>query len=99
VLGQLSRDSRHVRRLPCEHVPIVLQELDERAFLFFIEAGTDDRGLAFIKESKVDSFSFFSRSHRGHAEASFEGIVKSSCTGLPSTCAGRAIEGPIVSVV
>jgi hypothetical protein len=51
LLGQFSRDSRHVRRLPCEHVLIVLQELDERAFLFIIEAGADDCSLEFIKES------------------------------------------------
>jgi hypothetical protein len=31
--------------------------------------------------------------------ASFEGIVKSSSTGLPSTCAGRATEGSVVRVV
>jgi hypothetical protein len=42
-----------------------LQELEERAFLFVIEAGTDDRGLAFIREFEVDSFSFFSWPHRG----------------------------------
>jgi hypothetical protein len=30
---------------------------------------------------------------------SFEGIVKSSSTGLPSTCAGRATEGPAVRAV
>jgi hypothetical protein len=51
VLGQFSRDSRHVRRLPCEYIPIVLQELDERGFLFVVEAGTNDCSLAFIKES------------------------------------------------
>jgi hypothetical protein len=46
-------------------IPIVLQELDERAFLFVVEAGTDDCSLAFIRESKIDPFSFFSRPHRG----------------------------------
>jgi hypothetical protein len=50
VLGQFSRDSRHVRRLPCEYVPIVLQKLDERAFLFVVEAGADDCGLALVGE-------------------------------------------------
>jgi hypothetical protein len=66
VLGQLSRDSRHVHRLPCEHVPIVLQELDERSFLSVVEARTDDCGLVFIRESKMDPFSFFNWPHRGH---------------------------------
>jgi hypothetical protein len=66
VLGQFSRDSRHIRRLPCEYVSVILQELDERAFLFVIQAGADDGGLAFISEPEVDPFSFFSRSHRDH---------------------------------
>ena len=68
VLGQLSRDYRHVRGLPCKHVTVVLQELDKRAFLFVVEAGTYDCGLAFIRESEVDSFSFFSRLHRGRGQ-------------------------------
>jgi hypothetical protein len=51
VLGQFSQDSRHVRRLPCEYIPIVLQELNERAFLFVVKAGADDCSLAFIRES------------------------------------------------
>jgi hypothetical protein len=38
---------------------------DERAFLFVIEAGADDGSLAFIRESQVDPFSFFSQPHRG----------------------------------
>jgi hypothetical protein len=39
----------------------------------------------------------------GHIEvavrASFKGILKSSSTGLPSTCTRRANEGPTVRVV
>jgi hypothetical protein len=34
VLNQFSRDSRHVSRIPCEDVPIFLEELDEREFYF-----------------------------------------------------------------
>jgi hypothetical protein len=66
VLDQLSRDSRHIRRLPCEYVLVILQKLDERAFLFVIQARADDGGLAFISEPEVDSFRFLSRPHRGH---------------------------------
>jgi hypothetical protein len=44
-----------------------LQELDERAFLFVIQAGADDGGFAFISERKVDSFGFFSQPHRGRS--------------------------------
>jgi hypothetical protein len=36
VLGHLSWDSWDVHRLPCEHVSIVLQKLDERAFVFAV---------------------------------------------------------------
>jgi hypothetical protein len=66
VLDQFSRDSRHIRRLPCEYVSVILQELDERAFLFVIQARTDDGRLALIGEPEVDSLGFFSRSYRGH---------------------------------
>jgi hypothetical protein len=65
MLSQFSRDSRHIRRLPCEYVSVILQKLDERAFLFVIQAGTDDGSFAFVSEPKVDSFGFFSRPHRG----------------------------------
>jgi hypothetical protein len=43
-----------------------LQELDERAFLFVVEARADDGGLAFIDEPQVDPLCLFSRPHRGH---------------------------------
>jgi hypothetical protein len=66
VLGQLSRDSRHIHRLPCEYVSVILQKPDERAFLFIIHAGADDGSFAFISEPKVDSLRLFSRLHRGH---------------------------------
>jgi hypothetical protein len=69
VLGRLSQDSRHVCRLPCEHIPIILQELDERAFLFVVEAGTDDCNLVFIIESQIDPFSFFSWLHRDRSRS------------------------------
>jgi hypothetical protein len=66
VLDQFSRESRHIRRLPCEYVSVILQELDKRAFLFVIQAGADDGSLAFIGEPKVDSLRLLSRPHRGH---------------------------------
>jgi hypothetical protein len=55
----LSFKSRCDSRLPCEYIPIVLQELDERVFLFVVEAGADDCSLAFIRESQIDLFLFF----------------------------------------
>jgi hypothetical protein len=66
VLGQLSWDSRHICRLPCEYVSVILQKLDERAFLFVVQAGADDGGSVLISEPEVDPFGFFSRPHRGH---------------------------------
>jgi hypothetical protein len=66
VLGQFSWDSRHICRLPCEYVSVILQESDERTFLFVVEAGADDGGLAFISEPQVDPLCLLSRPHRGH---------------------------------
>ncbi len=37
LLNQLPKDSRHVSKLPCEDVPIFLEEFDEREFLFAIQ--------------------------------------------------------------
>jgi len=34
VLSEFPRDTWHVRRFPCEDVSILMDELDERAFLF-----------------------------------------------------------------
>jgi hypothetical protein len=66
VLGQFSRDSRHICRLLCEYVSVILQEPDEHTFLFVVKAGTDDDSLALIDESYVDPFSLLSRPYRGH---------------------------------
>jgi hypothetical protein len=66
VLGQFSRDSQHIRRLPCEYVPVILQEPNERAFLFVIKAGADDDSFALIRESQINPLSLFSRPYRGH---------------------------------
>jgi hypothetical protein len=66
MLGQFSRESRHIRRLPCEYVSVILQKLDERAFLFVVEAGADDGSLAFISKPQVDSLCFLCRPHIGH---------------------------------
>jgi hypothetical protein len=36
MLSQLPKNSRHFSRLPCDDVPILLEEFDEREFLFGI---------------------------------------------------------------
>jgi hypothetical protein len=94
VLGQLPRDSRHVRRLPCEHIPIVLQELDERAFLFIVEAGTDDCSLAFIRESHIDPFSFFNQPHRGRNRSFIRGDHEIFILQSAISLCGKGYQGP-----
>ena len=37
VLSQLPGHTWHVRRFPCEDVPVLTEELDERFFLFGVE--------------------------------------------------------------
>jgi hypothetical protein len=37
MLYQFPRNSWHVSRLPCEDVPIFVEEFDEREFLFGIQ--------------------------------------------------------------
>ena len=41
VLSEFPRYTRHVKRLPCKDVPVLTDELDERAFLFRIQVGAD----------------------------------------------------------
>jgi hypothetical protein len=37
MFNQFPRNSRHVSGLPCEDVPIFLEEFDEREFLYGIQ--------------------------------------------------------------
>jgi hypothetical protein len=76
VLDQFSWDSRHIRRLPCKYVSVILQEPDEHAFLFVVKAGTDDSSLALIEEPQVDFFSLLSRPYRGHGLSFLCGYCK-----------------------
>ena len=46
MLGDLPRYAWHVRRLPCEDIPIRVQEVDELAFLFGRELGPDPHRLS-----------------------------------------------------
>ena len=39
MLSQSPGNTWHVRRLPCEDVPVLTEELDERFFLFGVECG------------------------------------------------------------
>ena len=41
VLSEFPRYTWHVRRFPCKDVPVLMDELDECAFLFQIQVNTD----------------------------------------------------------
>jgi hypothetical protein len=94
VLGQFSRNSWHVRRLPCEYIPIILQEPDERAFLFVVEDGPDDGSLAFIRESQINPFSFFSRPHRGRGLSFVRGNCDTFFLQSVVRLCGKGYRGP-----
>ena len=61
VLSELPQYTWHVRRLPCKNVPILMDELDERAFLFRIQVGTDAELLGRIARYEVNKLSFCCR--------------------------------------
>jgi hypothetical protein len=54
VLSQLPRDSRHIRRTPCEDVGVVPEEAGEREFLFGIEVGPDDDSLGCVGQTEAN---------------------------------------------
>ena len=41
VLSEFPRYTWHVGRFPCKDVPVLTDELDERAFLFWIQVSAD----------------------------------------------------------
>jgi hypothetical protein len=49
VLNHLPGDPRHLRRLPCEHVGICLEEGNEREFLFLLQIARNASGLGGIR--------------------------------------------------
>jgi hypothetical protein len=55
VLNHLPGDPKHLRRLPCEHVGICLEESDEREFLFLVQITRNASGLGGIR-SEQDGF-------------------------------------------
>jgi hypothetical protein len=56
MLNQLPRDSWHVIRLPCEDVPIFLEEFDAREFLFRIQVITHVSNLGRFLRGQGDHF-------------------------------------------
>lgn len=59
VLDHLPGNPKHVCRLPCKHVPVILQEPNECAFLFRSEARGDGRCLMCVREAKVGLLGHF----------------------------------------
>jgi hypothetical protein len=56
VLYQFPRNSRHLRRLPCEDAPIFLEEFDEREFLFGVQIVAYVSNLGRLLRGQQDSF-------------------------------------------
>jgi hypothetical protein len=81
--------------MPCEYVSVILQKLDERAFLFVIQAGADDGSLAFVSEPEVDSLRFPSWPHRGHG-LSFICRYREVFLSFEFTCAEGVVCGLVV---
>ena len=52
VLSQLPRNTRQVLIRPCKDVPILTEEVDELAFLFVLQPGTDNDGV--VRERLID---------------------------------------------
>ena len=61
VLSEFSQCTWHVRRFPCKDVPILTDELDERAFLFRIQVSADAKLLGRIAGYEVNKLSLISR--------------------------------------
>ena len=55
VLSEFPRYTWHVSRLPCEDVPILTEELDERIFLWDRQVRADDGMLAGVAFDEVDA--------------------------------------------
>jgi hypothetical protein len=96
VLLQFSGDSRHVRGLPHEYIPIVLQKTDKCVFLFGGEARADDHCLAYVGEVEVGFLGFLNRLHGSTGRC----FIRWDSKGIPSRCVGArrwgATEGLVV---
>ena len=54
VLSEFPRYTWHVRRFPCKDVPVLTDELDERAFLFGIKVSADGELFGRISRHKIN---------------------------------------------
>jgi hypothetical protein len=53
VLGNLSRDPLHVGGLPCKHIEVRFEEVDECAFLFRVERRPDTECTAIVGDDRI----------------------------------------------
>ena len=61
MLGEFPRYTRHVLWGPREDVPVLTEELDERAFLFFAQAHPHSDELGLVALVEVDLLSVSGR--------------------------------------
>jgi hypothetical protein len=60
VLGDLTGDARHFCWTPCKYVLIAPEEVDELAFLFGVQVGSNLDGLCRVFEIDLHGLSIFS---------------------------------------
>ena len=67
MLGDLLWYARHVRRLPCVNITVVMREVDELTFLFGRELGLDLYRLGWVGGVDSHRLGFLKRAegHRG----------------------------------
>jgi hypothetical protein len=59
--GDLPRNARHVKGLPCEGIMIGAYEVDERAFLFGWKLGPDPHSLGWVVRVDADRLGVLGR--------------------------------------
>ena len=67
MLGDLLWYAQHVKRLPCEDIAVVMQEVNELAFLFGRELGPDPQRFGWVGGVDTYHLGFLERAegHRG----------------------------------
>ena len=54
MLSQLSRNTRHISRLPCKDILVFPEKFGEHEFLLFGEVGADDNRLRGITSTQIN---------------------------------------------
>jgi hypothetical protein len=90
VLDHLPGDPRHLRRLPCEHVGICLEEGDEREFLFFLQITRNASGLGESAQSQT-ALTGTSFAPDGRTFGTLVGALVPEVEGFLPPSSGRAV--------